>query len=164
MPGRRPRTGARSLSKYLRTQALDGRSWIAQQRKQLLADIAADSGGPAAMTARERLTAEVAADAILICRAIINHAFGTGLLDGAGGLTPAVAKGLATYQGVATRALAALGLTPDKVDRLSTTCGACGQTFSGDPAGYLRHACRARALPAAPAAASDSPIDDGAAT
>lgn len=87
----------------------------------MLEALGADAGGWSRMTIREQLTAEIAVDAVLICRVIVNHAFSAGLLlDGQDGprLTPAVAKGLATYMGTATRAFAALGLRPDRVEHL----------------------------------------------
>jgi hypothetical protein len=46
-------------------------------------------------------------------------------------------------------------------ERPHTTCGACGQTFSGDPAAYLRHHCPGRGNAAAPAACSDATTDEG---
>jgi hypothetical protein len=47
-----------------------------------------------------------------------------------------------------------------KKDTAVTTCGACGQTFSGDPAAYLRHACSGRANGSAPAAVRDAATNE----
>lgn len=118
--GRPPLHGARVLARHLAAGALDKRTWIARERAALLDQVAADGGGHGTMTARERLTAEIAVDAVLICRAILNHAYRHGVLeDSAEGvrLMPAIGKGLATYMGVATRAFAALGMRPDKAER-----------------------------------------------
>src|SRR5215470_1481756 len=114
------KSGSRQLERLLKTHQLDKRTRTARDKTELLDAIGADAGGWANLTARERIVAEVGVDALLIARAIVNHAFTNGLFEqGADGmqLTPAVAKGFATYQGVATRALVALNLRPDKVAR-----------------------------------------------
>lgn len=116
-PGRPPKHGARALARLLHANRLDGRTGPARDRAALLSAIGEDAGGFENLTARQRLTAEIAVDAILICRAIMHYALRGGLfVTGPDGvrLVPTVAKGLATYQGVATRALVALGMRPDQ--------------------------------------------------
>ena len=142
-PGGRPgKHGARSLARVLRGNELDARTAVARDFYAAQDALADDRGGWSNVTAAERMLIEVSAAELLIVRAMFAWAARqpsiiTETAEGPRLLGP-LAKGFTSHAGALTRALGALGIRPDKVDRLGTVCGKCGGSF-GDLQSYLHH-------------------------
>lgn len=120
--GRPMRHGPRALERRIKQNALDGRSRTAKALAEVGDALAGDRGGWSNVTAAERLLIERVAAETLFCRAIESWALRqpeiiTSNGDGPKLLAP-LAKGYTSHLGALTRALQALGLRPDKVDRL----------------------------------------------
>ena len=119
-PGRASRHGSRALARLLADQgALDGRTWIARQLREIRADLAADAGGPERLTARERILIDRIAAAVLICSTIEAHVFASEApITDAGELLPILRKGYTAHVQSLSRMLQALGLRPERAERL----------------------------------------------
>ena len=139
---RPPKHGARALARHLTAGDLDGRTGIAHDFYGAQDALADDRGGWSNVTAAEKILIEVSAAELLIVRAMFAWAVRQPsiVVDTAEGprLLGPLAKGFTSHVGALTRALGALGIRPDKVDRLGTTCSRCGGSFS-DLQSYLNH-------------------------
>jgi len=110
--------GSRALERLLRENALDRRTKTAQQYHALQDALAEDRGGWGNCTAAEKILIERTAALTLVCRTIELFVIKRGILDAAGMLAPVLAKGYTSHAAALTRALVALGLRPDLVERL----------------------------------------------
>lgn len=140
--------GARALSRHLAAGSLDGRTWVARALAAIGDALADDRGGWTNVTAAERLLIERCAAETLFLRAIEAWALRQLELivndgDGPRLLAP-LAKGYTSHLSALTRALQALGIRPDKVERLpdlreylDERDGNDGRSASG-PAGRAR--------------------------
>lgn len=120
--GRPPTHGGRLLARVLRNNQLDGRTDAARQYYGVQDALAADRGGWEHTTATERILIEVAAAELLILRAILAWSLRqpSMVIDTPTGsqLLGPLMKGFTSHAGALTRALSALGIRPDKVQRL----------------------------------------------
>jgi hypothetical protein len=115
--------GGRMLQRVLAQNAIDGRTNIAKDFYGAQDGLAADRGGWSNTTTAEKALIEVAAMELVIIRAIFGWAVRqpsmvTDTTEGPRLLGP-LAKGLTSHVGALTRALGALGVRPDKVERLA---------------------------------------------
>lgn len=122
-PGRPPKSGARALARHLAAGTLDRRTGIARDFYKIQDALVADRGGWSNVSAGEQLLIERVAAETLFLRAIEGWAFRQGnIIDEVGiegpRLLAPLAKGYTSHLSAFTRALAALGLRPDKVERL----------------------------------------------
>jgi hypothetical protein len=114
--------GARSLERHLHQGTLDGRGRTARMLAELGDALAADRGGWSNVTAGERILIERCAAETLFLRAIEAWALQQPELVTSNGDGPRLIgplmKGYTSHLGALTRALTALGIRPDKVERL----------------------------------------------
>lgn len=133
----KPKHGARALARHLAAGTLDGRTWIAKTLKEQRDQLAADRGcfrptadaaeaarchdGTCAhLSAAERMLLDRCAAATLICSTIEGHVFAAAdrLVDDAGELLPILRKGYVSHVQSLSRMLQALGLRPDRGERV----------------------------------------------
>jgi hypothetical protein len=160
---RPPKHGARALERRIRQNDLDGRTVTARALAQIGDALAEDRGGWSNVTAGERLLIERAAASVLFLRAIESWALRQPAIvltgkDGARLLGP-LQKGYTSHLGALTRALAALGVRPDKVDRLPDLSDYLQRHANGN--GY-DGAQRQPRSDAAPNARAEGQADDSA--
>jgi hypothetical protein len=110
------------LARLLASNALDRRTGIARDFHGAQDALVADRGGWEHTTTAEKMLVELAAMELLIVRSIFIWAarqpsFVTDTPDGPRLLGP-LQKGFTSHAGTLARTLVALGLRPDKVDRL----------------------------------------------
>jgi hypothetical protein len=110
------------LARLIASNALDRRFGVAKDFYGAQDGLADDRGGWTNTTTAERMLIEVASAELIIIRAIFGWAarqpsMVTDTTEGPRLLGP-LAKGLTSHVGALTRALAALGIRPDKVERL----------------------------------------------
>jgi hypothetical protein len=115
--------GGRMLQRVLAQNAIDGRTNVAKDFYGAQDGLAEDRGGWAQTTTAERMLIEVAASELVVIRSIFAWAAKqpsvvTETADGPRLLGP-LAKGYTSHVGALTRALGALGIRPDRVERLA---------------------------------------------
>jgi hypothetical protein len=140
--------GARALAKHLAAGTLDRRTGVARDLEALQDGLATDRGGWANTTTAERMLIELASAELLIIRSLFAWAARQPSIiadteDGPRLVGP-LAKGFTSHAGALTRALGALGVRPDKVERLP------------DLQSYLAN--RAQAPPARPTPPTDAEV------
>jgi hypothetical protein len=121
-PGRPPKHGARALARLLSSNALDKRTGIARDFYAVQDALAEDRGGWEHTSNGERIVFEVIANEVVILRSLFSWAATQPsiVVDTAEGprLLGPLQKGFTSHAGSLVRALALLGVKPDKVDRL----------------------------------------------
>lgn len=160
--GTPPKHGARALARHLAAGTLDRRTWIAKELDGIADALAADRGGWSNVSAGERILIERVAAEVLFLRAIEGWAFRQESIveelgvEGPRLLAP-LAKGYTSHLSAMTRALAALGLRPDKVDRLPSLGEYLQQREQTNGNGHS--AAQASAAPPIEADACPAPAD-----
>lgn len=133
-----PKHGARALERRIRQNQLDGRTKTARMLAEIGDALAEDRGGWSNVTAAERILIERCAAEALFCRAIESWALTQPELITSNGDGPRLlgplAKGYTSHFAALTRALQALGLRPDKVERLPNVGEYLKQAAASAPA------------------------------
>jgi hypothetical protein len=129
--------GGRMLQRVLSQNELDGRTNIAKGYYAAQDGLAADRGGWEHTTTAEKMLIEVAASELVVIRSIFAWAAKqpsvvTETGDGPRLLGP-LAKGYTSHVGALTRALGALGIRPDKVERLADLGTLLAETSTTEP-------------------------------
>jgi hypothetical protein len=119
-PHRPPKHGARALARHLASGTLDKRTGIARDFYAIQDALAEERGGH--VSTGERVLFEIVATELLICRSIFAWVARQPSIidetpDGPRLLGP-LAKGYTSHASSLTRAVQALGLRPERVERL----------------------------------------------
>jgi hypothetical protein len=120
-PGRPPKHGARALERLLQQNKLDKRTRTAKLLQSIANDLAADAGGWAHLTAREKLLVERCAAQALIVASLEGWVFQqASLIDAGGEMLGVLRKGYTAHVAALARNLVALGLKPNTAKKLPT--------------------------------------------
>jgi hypothetical protein len=117
--GRPPKHHARWLARRLKENGLDGRTGPAKLLKLRADELADDAGGWSYLTNRESVLVRRTAALLLLCETIEHHVFRQpSPFTDTGELLAVLAKSYIAYSNTARLNLVALGLRPERADRV----------------------------------------------
>jgi hypothetical protein len=114
--GRQPKHGSRALERVLKENLIDQRTTTARMLRQIREDLAADAGGEAALSNREKMLIDRSASILLICSSIETWAFSQKDLLTNGALPDVLSGHYLAYANSLRLNLVSLGLKPTRPD------------------------------------------------